>query len=365
MEGVRLASRPGANGEAVRTRWAGTGRQWHGGLVLALAASVLTGGCASRERPTVSTEARDRAADFRPSVKPEKYSVATSEALAQFEGPLDELYRLGPGDKIRVDVWGRPELSGERTVGPDGRITMPVVGGIKVVDLSADEAGAAITEAVSRAYADASATVAITDYSANRVLVLGRVAKPGALHFDQRPTLLDAIALAGSLPIGGIGADKAALTRCAVFRGRDRLIWIDLKALLTGANLAFNVRLQRDDVVYLPDADDQLVYVMGEVHKPGAYTLTPDMSFLDALAQAGGPTPDAAPSRIKLVRPAMEIERDIDFGDFLDARPDLNYALEEGDIVYVPRNTAATVGYYLQKISPLTGMAVFGMAVTQ
>lgn len=325
--------------------------------------TVLLAACASRQPQPSLNEAQARAAEFRTSQKPQKSDVASTELLAQFEGPAEELYRLGQGDKIRVDVWGRPEMSGDHVVGPDGRVTLPVVGGVKVVDLASDEAAAAMTTAVRRAYTDASVTISIREYAANRVLILGRVSNPGALHFDTRPTLLEVITRAGALPVGGIGADKAALTRCAVFRGRDRVVWIDLKSLLTGRNLALNIRLKRDDVVYVPDASDQLVYVLGYVDKPGAYTLTPDMSLLDALAQAGGPTPDAAPGRMKLVRPGMNLDADVDLADFLRGNPERNYALEEGDILYVPPNHLATVGYVLEKLGPATNMAMFAAAV--
>ncbi len=308
------------------------------------------------------TEAAEQASGLHSSVKPEKSDFANAAALADFEGAPDDVYRLGPGDQLRVDVWGRPELSGEQVVGPDGRVTLPIVGPLRLIDMSAEQASEAITRVVAAAYVGATATVSISHYSANRVLVLGRVSNPGVLQFETPPRILDVISRAGGLPVGGVGADKAALTRCAVFRGRDKVVWIDLKSVLTGRNLALNIRLKRDDIVYVPDANDQLVYVLGYVTTPGAYTLTPDMSFLDALAQAGGPTADAAPTRLKLVRPSKQFETDIDMKDFLAGDPSKNYALEEGDILYVPSSTMAKVGYVLQKISPVTSMAAFGMS---
>lgn len=333
-------------------------------IVPALALVLLAGGCALRLTDTDWQSARARPTRFRMSEKPQKGEIATPEILAAFEAGAEDEYRLGAGDRIKVEVWGRPELSGPRVVGPDGRITVPVIGSVEVQGLTADEAAATLTRALSRAYRDVTATVSIEQYTANRVLVLGRVSNPGVIQFDTQPTLLEAITKAGSLPVGGIGADKAALTRCAVFRGRDRVVWIDLKSLLTGRNLALNLRLRRDDVVYLPDASDQLVYVLGEVSKPGAYTLTPDMSLLDAIATAGGPTWDAAWNRIQLVRPALYVDEQVDLDVVVDAAdPSQNYALEEGDIIYVPRNNVARVGWFLRHISPFTGIGAFAAAV--
>lgn len=335
------------------------------GVAGALLFSLLPA-CAARRPPAVEPQsAGERAAEFRTSRKTQKSALASAEVLARFEGVEEDVYLLGPGDKIHVDVWGRPEMSGDRVIGPDGRVTLPVVGAVAVADLSSEAAAAAMSRAVRAAYFDAAVTVAINEYAANRVMILGRVSNPGSLHFDTRPRLLDVITRAGALPVGGIGADKAALTRCAVFRGRDRVVWIDLKALLTGGNLGLNIRLKRDDVVYIPDANDQLVYVLGYVGSPGAYTLTPDMSLMDALAQAGGPTPDAAMGNLKLVRAGMGIETGVDLGEILDADPRSNFALEEGDILYVPPNWLTSVGYVLQKVSPATNMAMFGAAVVK
>ncbi|MBI3797654.1 MAG: polysaccharide export protein, partial [Deltaproteobacteria bacterium] len=202
-------------------------------------------------------------AGFRAAEKQKKFSDPA--ALAEFEAGTDSAYRLGAGDEITVEVWDRPELSGKHLIGPDGKITIPYAGVMNITGLSRDGAARAIAEALAPYYYDLLVTVRVDRYVANRVFILGRVANPGMLIFDDSPTLLEAITRAGSLPIGGVGADKAALARCAIFRGHDRIAWINLRELLTGEDLSLNVRLQRNDVIYIPDADDQLVYVLGEV----------------------------------------------------------------------------------------------------
>ena len=284
-------------------------------------------------------------------------------ALEAFEGARPTEYLLGPSDEITVQVFGRPELSGPSIVGPYGDISMPVVGAVRVEGLTPTEAANVIGKRVAKYYLEAPVSVRIDRYVANQVLVLGRVAYPGALHFDRPPTLLDALARAGALPVGGIGADKAALNRCAIVRGRDQIAWIDLKSVLNGTNPRLNIELRRGDLLYIPDADDQLVYVIGQVHKPGAYRLTPDMSFLDALNTAGGPTNDASYKSIYVVRPRDHMQKEVSLYDLIDANPEPNVVLEEGDIIYVPQNGLAALGYVFQQLSPITGMALVGAAV--
>jgi polysaccharide export outer membrane protein len=121
--------------------------------------------------------------------------------------------------------------------------------------------------------------------------------------------------------------------------------------------------MQRGDYVYVPDPSDQLVYVMGQVSKPGAYPLTPNMSFLDALAQAGGPSDAAQPSQIVLARPRKNLQQVVDLKTFLGGDGAANYSLEEGDIIYVPKSGIAKLGYVLQQINPITSTLLFGAAL--
>lgn len=288
--------------------------------------------------------------------------ITPAHLLEQFDAK-EEDYALGAGDEIAIQVWNRPELSGKHTVGPDGQITLPYAGPVHVEGLTREASVAAITKLLAPHYEDLNVTLQVTRYESNRIFVLGRVANPGVLRYEGRLSLLEAVTRAGGLPIGGIGADKAALSRCMVFRGKDQLVWIDLRSLLNGSNLALNIHLRRQDTLYIPDSDDQMVYVMGEVRRPGAVRVTPEMTFLSALAQAGGPTPEARSGKVRLVRPSENLEREFDLKDFYRGGKSLNVALQDGDVIYVPRSTFGTVGYVFEKLSPLTGWMLFGTAL--
>lgn len=325
----------------------------------AISALLATGNLRSAELPPLPGPAQNR--DFRPATK--DHTITPLDALRQFEPAVETDYHLGEGDEIELSVWGRPELSGKYIVGPDGKITLPYAGTLKVAGLTRNEAAAAAQEMWKPLYDSVVATVTVTQYDSNRIFVLGRVSAPGVLKFDYQPTLLEAVTRAGGLPIGGIGAEKAALTRCMIFRGRDQLVWVDLKSLLNGSDLRLNIRLQRNDVLYIPDSDDQLIYVLGEVEHPGAVRLTPDMTFLDALAQAGGPTRDAVTSRMRLVRHSAGTEREIALTDLTTPSKNPNVALNEGDIVYVPRSGMSKIGYLLEQLSPAMSWGIFGAAL--
>jgi polysaccharide biosynthesis/export protein len=324
-------------------------------VFIAAFAVALFAGC-SAQTPPPPPDAR-----LNNAYHEDHLSVATAAAIREFNDSPSNHYTLGPGDRVNVTVWARPELSGQHVVGPDGDIQIPFLGSVRIADMTPDEASAKLSGALSEYYLGAYATITILSYSGNTVTVLGHVAKPGQFTFSDNPTLLEVLAKADTRPSGN--AQGGEIKRCAIFRGKDRALWIDLGPLYRGDDLALNVRLQRGDFVYVPSATDRLIYVMGQVNKPGAYPLTPDMSFLDALAQAGGPNDNAQPGKIVLARPRQNLQQVIDLKTFLAGNGDANYRLEEGDIIYVPKSGIAKLGWVLQQINPITNSLFVGAAL--
>jgi len=285
---------------------------------------------------------------FKSVEKSDNVVFPSPQELAELEAPVDPVYRVGAGDVLSLQVWGRPELSGRHVVGPDGVITVPFVGPTKVGLMTREEAAKDVRGRLAKYYVDPNVQFGIETYTANRITVLGRVQSPGQLSFDHSPTLLEVLAKAGSLPV----IDKqATLTRCAIFRGRDKVIWVDLKSLLNGGQTYLNLRMTPGDLVYIPDSSDTMVYVLGSVVRPGAYRLTPDMSVMDALATAGGPNEDAQPKEIGIYRPARKQVEVISLQNLMDAQKRVNFALEEGDVIFVPKSGIAEFGYVTRQLA--------------
>lgn len=321
-------------------------------LVLAL----ILSGCASSQIPSDPRNVEQ----FKGAERSDKVDFADPAALAAFEAESDPVYRLGEGDKVSVLVWNRPELTAKHVVGPDGKITVPLAGPLKVTAMTREEAAMSIGGSLAKYYEKPLVSLSVDEYLANRVTVLGRVQNPGVQQFDRPPLLLDVLARAGGLPV----LDKqATLTRAAVFRGRDRILWVDLKRVLNRGELGYNIRLKPNDLVYIPDSFDTLVYVLGAVARPGAYRLTPDMSLLDALSQAGGPSEDADDSEIAIYRPGKQAVEKAPLKSLLTADRKVNYSLEEGDVLYVKKKGIAEVGYVLRQLLPGLSFLSWGFAL--
>lgn len=324
-------------------------------------AALLFAGCWNIQNQeslprSVSVNPAPSAATVAPVGEDERLGIRGITADQLQIQPPSGRYILGLGDVVTVTVWGHPELSGKRVIGPDGEIQIPFVGSYRVAGLDADSAGAKLTSALREDYLNTAASVTVDSYNSNQIIVLGHVAHQGVLTFTGNPTLLEALAMAGAAPSKD---DNTAMpVRCEVIRGSNQIMWIDLRPLLKGTDISFNIPLRRNDVVYVPDPDDQLIYVMGQVKNPGPYPLTANMSFLEALARAGGPNDNAQQGKIILAR--KNTQQIIDLENFV--KNGTNSQLESGDIVYVPKSGIAKVGYVLQQLNPLTTVAFFAAA---
>lgn len=292
------------------------------------------------------------------------------ETLRNFEPPVNEEYRLGKGDEIAVDFAGRPELSAKLVIGPDGRITLPLAGEVMVDGKTRSEAGQAIESALSRYYSNLSVQVTVTKYTSNRVLLLGAVAHPGMITFEGTPTLLEALSR-GGMETGtntGTGAAPGKLAqipeRCAIYRGQNQVVWVELKALIESGNSMADLRLRRGDVIYVPSMAERFVSVLGEVQHPGAVPLTNNSTLASVLAEAGGLSARAGNKpRIHIVDPAKGTTRVISFKDVLNPAKTLEVTLRPGEIIYVPTSGFNKVAYVLEKVSPMTSLATMAVLV--
>lgn len=291
-------------------------------------------------------------------------------SLRSFEPSANEAYQLGRGDEISLDFNGRPELSGKKIIGPDGRITLPLAGSIELAGKTREDAAQLISTALTPFYSNITLTVGVDRYTSNRVLLLGAVEHPGIITFDQTPTLLEVITRGGvSSGSGNSGSGNLAHStvvpvRCAIYRGSDKVMWVDLKGLLDSGSSLADLRLRRDDVIYVPSPTESFVSVLGQVQHPGALLLESSTTLPKLLAEAGGLTELAGHSPdIQIIQPSTGTTRVIPFKALLQPGK-IDLTLKSGDVVYIPESGFNRSTYVLQRLSPLvtmfTAAAFFG-----
>jgi polysaccharide export outer membrane protein len=294
--------------------------------------------------------------------------LSPTKALQKFEPAADEEYSLGAGDEISLDFPGHPELSGKRVVGPDGRITLSLVGPVNVADKNRTEAAALVVSSLAPYYKNLTVTINVDKYGSNRVVILGAVLHPGVLYFDDTPTLLDAIARGGLLanPSAGSSASTAAAAlhdgipeRCAIYRGNDQVVWVNLREMLQGGNSMADLRLRRNDIVFVPAQQQVFVSVLGSVAHAGAVPITSDSTLASVLALSGG-LAEGASHNIQVIQPSTGKTSTVTFKSLLTLTGNDEVRLHAGDVVYVPQSGFYKSTYVVQRLS---GVAALGTIV--
>jgi polysaccharide export outer membrane protein len=280
------------------------------------------------------------------------------KALQRFEPQPTEEYSLGPGDQISLDFPGHPELNEKKVVGPDGRITLTLAGAISIGDKTRNEAATLVVDALSPYYKNLSVTISIDKYGSNRVVIIGSVQHPGVLYFDETPTLLDVIARAGLLAPSTTPASTASNAgdgipaRCAIYRGNDQVVWVDLRQMLQSGSAMADLRLRRNDIVYVPAQQQVFVSVLGSVMHPGAVPLTPESTLASVLAQSGG-LAEGAGGNIEIIQPSLDKTVIVPFKRLLTLTGTDEVRLHAGDVIYIPKSGFYQFTYVIQRLSPI------------
>jgi len=209
--------------------------------------------------------------------------------------PVVSDYVIGPGDALRVDIWGSLQARHELVVNRDGVITLPKVGAVKVWGLTYDQARGAIEKAISRYYRGFDLNLTMGKLRTIQVYVVGEVQAPGVYSVSSLSTAINALAAAGGPSKNG------SLRTIRLVRGGHTLQELDLYDMFLTGDKSRDVRLQSGDTLFVP-VIGPVAAVAGEVRRPAIYELKGSASVADLLKMAGGPTAAADSSRVQVER---------------------------------------------------------------
>lgn len=261
-----------------------------------------------------------------------------SLALAQGQAPsaVSASYELGPRDLVRIEVFEVPELNVEARVEEDGTVTLPVVGAVPALGLTAGELERSLETLLEESFVNrATVQVELTEVLSKTVTVIGAVARPGTLGHPGDWTLVEAITAAGGLTEGH-GRHVHVQRRAA--NGLSDQVSVPIDELVARMDPTLNLPVLPDDVINVERIRTVTIYLLGEVANKGALQFRGSgaPTLLTVIAQAGGLTDRASPRLVVKRRGEDGLMREIKahYGDILDGdAPDLD--LQDGDLVVV------------------------------
>jgi polysaccharide export outer membrane protein len=187
-------------------------------------------------------------------------ALATA-TLAALTAPLalaqSASYRIQPGDTLQMTVLEDASLNGSLLVTPDGRVSVPLAGTIRVAGQTVDSVEATIADRLASNFAvRPSVFVALTSVDASaglfNIFVLGEVASPGMQEVPAGTTLLQALALAGGPDRFG-ATKRIQLRRTDARTGQERMYLFNYNAVERGGSIQSMIALREGDVIIVPE----------------------------------------------------------------------------------------------------------------
>lgn len=209
--------------------------------------------------------------------------------------PVPPDYLIGPGDELRVRVWGQVNFRADVRVDRSGEIYLPQVGGVHVAGLPFSALDQHLRDAISRIYRNFDLTADVGQIRSIQVYVAGAARRPGVYTVSSLSTLVDALFASGGPSPSG------SLRHIEVRRNGAVVTDFDLYALLIRGDKSKDVPLQPGDVIFIPPAGSE-VAASGSVRNPAIYEIREGETLAGLIADAGGAAATAAETRVSIER---------------------------------------------------------------
>jgi polysaccharide biosynthesis/export protein len=254
----------------------------------------------------------------------------------------NESLLIGPGDLLHLQVYDTPEMEQRARVTDAGTIPFSFLGSVSVSGMTPEQAAEQIQHRLIAAgvMLHPQVTVRVEAYATQNVSVMGQVQKPGIYEIDTARKIVEVLALAGGLT--DLADRHITIQRFGP--AKQKVEYYYSNAATTA--LSDDPMVHPGDTVIVPKA--AVVYVLGDVSKPGGYPISTNnsrMTVLQAIALAGYANHTAAVGKSRLVRETDDGVEEIDLQ--LSAiekgkKPDV--ALLPDDVVYVPFSFMRNIG---------------------
>lgn len=239
--------------------------------------------------------------------------------------PVTPDYVIGPGDELRLQIWGQVNLRGSYIVDRTGSVSLPGAGTIHVAGVRFDHLTDFLRTQLARVYRNFDLNVNMGQLRSIQVFVVGEANMPGSYTLGSLSTLLNALFYAGG------PKPQGSLRDIQLKRGGKTIDHFDLYDVLLHGNKSNDVQLASGDVIFIPPAGKQ-VAVVGSVNNPAIYELRNETTIEQVLQLAGGRTNIAVNSQARVeriydhaVRSVMEVNL---------SQPSA-FQVQDGDIVTI------------------------------
>ena len=267
----------------------------------------------------------------------ERFGISLFDREVSTFAPTDDAsvpddYRLGAGDNLVIQLFGKDNNQYDLQVSREGKISFPKLGPITVAGLRFEDARDLIRSRVADQLIGVQSTISMGRLRAINIFMAGEVAVPGAYSVSALTTITQALFQSGGI------SDIGSLRAIEVKRGGVSVASFDVYQLLLQGDASGDVRLQSGDVVFVPPYKG-LISVDGAVNRPMIYEFKQGESVNDAIIMAAGFSQDAYRSAISVVSKAIAKSLPTVVNIDLSGSGSKGSLLRNGDVIKVPEST--------------------------
>jgi protein involved in polysaccharide export with SLBB domain len=245
--------------------------------------------------------------------------------------PVPPDYVVGPGDELRIRVWGQVNFNANLRVDRSGNVFLPQIGQVHVSGLRFEELSQHVHDAVARVYRNFQLQVEMGQIRSIQVYVTGEARRAGVYTVSSLSTLIDALFASGGPSVQG------SLRGIELRRNDQTVTKLDLYTLLVNGDKSQDKKLLSGDVIYIPPVGNQLA-LMGSVRRQGIYELLPGETLDTLVHDAGGLSAMASGARASVDRTVSQGAGAQSSRSTMEIRLDaggMATTLENGDIINV------------------------------
>jgi protein involved in polysaccharide export with SLBB domain len=224
--------------------------------------------------------------------------------VADTAAPAPAEYVLGPGDEVRIQIWGTVDFAGNQTLDRNGQINLPKIGAVTLGGMQVKDLEAVLKKQVGTVFNNVNVNAALGKLRGITVYVVGQANQPGTYNLNSLSTLVNAVFASGGPNTNG------SMRQIELKRGGRTITTLDLYDFISKGDKSKDAALQPGDVIMIPPAGPRMALV-GATDHGAIYELKAGAKVKDVLALGGGLSALASQQKALLERiggPAQQVQ---------------------------------------------------------
>ncbi len=249
---------------------------------------------------------------------------------ADAAAPAPDEYVLGPGDEVRIQIWGSVDFAGNQTLDRNGQINLPKIGAISLGGVQVKDLESVLKKQVGTVFSNVNVNAALGKLRGMTVYVVGQANQPGTYNLNSLSTLVNAVFASGGPSANG------SMRQIELKRGGKTVTTLDLYEFIAKGDKSKDASLLPGDVIMIPPAGPRIALV-GATDHGAIYELTSGAKVKDVLAMGGGLSALASQQKALLERINAQTNQTSsaprEIQNLMLNQHGLNQALQDGDVL--------------------------------